>query len=273
MPPAGLVAAGLLATSAAHVVVTSHVARAESFAAAGDLPVVRGGAGTERRKRPLAAAGGRPLRPGAPDLAAGPGDPARAAVGRLVAGRSLLLSHWSAVAVLGFAATYAGMLTATVREATGRGDGRVVAGGRRDPEPAGEMYLDSVGVALVAVWRILGSAHQSVAGRGRAVGSAGLAVRVAGGVGRAGAGAARPTAPAAGGALLPGDRAVRSAEADPLLNGRSLMPVAVVGIVAIGVAVGALAPIVAGREPPRAGARRDAGRAGAGAARRSADLL
>jgi hypothetical protein len=38
-----------------------------------------------------------------------------------------------------------------------------------------------------------------------------------------------------------------SAEANPLLNGRHLMPVAVVGIVAIGVAVGALAPIVTGQ--------------------------
>ena len=116
---AGLVAAGLLATSAAHVVVTSHVARAESFTpllVIGLLFAVERALNGANGRWLLA--GGRPLRPGAPDLAAGPGDPARAAVGRLVAGRSLLLSHWSAVAVLGFAATYAGMLTATVREGT-----------------------------------------------------------------------------------------------------------------------------------------------------------
>ena len=112
------------------------------------------------------------------------------------------------------------------------------------------MYLDSVGVALVAVWRIL-AASSPVGCRPRTC----CRIRWPGRsccwrCWACWCWCCAADRLAAGGALLPGDRAVRSAEADPLLNGRSLMPVAVVGIVAIGVAVGALAPIVAGWSLP-----------------------
>ena len=154
---AGLVAAGLLATSAAHVVVTSHVARAESFT---PLLVICLLFAVERALNGRTAAGccwrapssawrSRPRRWSC-------SDPAGLLLAVWWRGRSLLLSHWSAVAVLGFAATYAGMLTATVREArSGRGDGRVVAGGRRGPEPDRRDVPGLGRRGAGGVWRIL----------------------------------------------------------------------------------------------------------------------
>ena len=248
---AGLVAAGLLATSAAHVVVTSHVARAESF-----LPVLVIGL-LFSVERALNGANGRWL------LVAGAlyglalqTSPLVLAIlpGLILAvwwrGRALLLSHWSAVAVLGFAGVYAGTLTPTVQEGAIPGAATVGAWQAADGihGPTGEMYLDSVGVALVAVWRILAGQltsrvpAQDVLSDPLAwpfvllalLGVLVLALR------------GRPLLPLVALsclAILP----YAGAEADPLLNGRALMPVAVVGMVAIGVAVGALAPIVTGR--------------------------
>jgi len=248
---AGLVAAGLLATSAAHVVVTSHVARAESFT---PLLVVgllfalerafNGGNG-----RWMLLAGtlfGLALQTSPLVLAIVPG--------LLLAGwwqaRSLLVSHWSAVAMLGFAGAYAGTLATTVQEGTVPGAVAVGSWLAADAaqSPTGEMYLDSVGVALVAVWRMLAGQLTSrppaedvlsdpLAWPFVALAILGVLVLVLRG---------RPLLPLAAISslvILP----YLSAEANPLLNGRYLMPVAVVGIVAIGVAVGALAPIVTGR--------------------------
>lgn len=248
---AGLVAAGLLATSAAHVVVTSHVARAESFT---PLLVVALLFAVERA---LNGANGRWL------LLAGilfglalQTSPLVLAIlpGLILAcwwrARSLLLSHWSAVAVLGFAGAYAGRLTATLRGGVAPGVATVGPWLAADAaqSPTGEMYLDSVGVALVAVWRILAGQLTSrppadnvlsdpLAWPFIALALVGMLVLALRG---------RPLLPLAALScmmILP----YVSDEPDPLINGRYLMPVAVAGIMAIGVAVGALAPIVAGR--------------------------
>lgn len=248
---AGLVAAGLLATSAAHVVVTSHVARAESF-----TPLLMIGL-LFAVERALNGSNGRWL------LLAGvlfglalQTSPLVLAIvpGLILAvwwrGRSLLLSRWSAVAILGFAGTYAGALTTTVQEGTIPGAATFGSWLAADvaQSPTGEMYLDSVGVALVAVWRILAGQLTSrlpaddvlsdpLAWPFVALAVLGVLVLVLRG---------RPLLPLAALSclvILP----YTGAEANPLLNGRYLMPVAVVGIVAIGVAVGALAPIVTGR--------------------------
>jgi 4-amino-4-deoxy-L-arabinose transferase-like glycosyltransferase len=238
---AGLVAAGLLATSAAHVVVTSHVARAESFT---PLLVIALLYAVERalngkNGRWLLVAGalfGLALQTSPLVLAILPG----LILAVWWRGRSLLLSHWSVVAVAGFAGTYGGTLAGLVQQGTVP----LEAG----QSPSGGMYLDSVGVALVAVWRMLAGQLTSrppaddvfsdpLAWPFVALALIGALVLVLRG---------RPLLPFAALSclvILP----YVSAETNPLLNGRYLMPVAVVGIVAIGVAVGALAPIVTGR--------------------------
>jgi hypothetical protein len=114
--------------------------------------------------------------------------------------------------------------------------------------PTGEVYLDSVGVALVALWRMLAGQLTSrlpaedVLSDPLAWPFVGLAI----------VGALvlvlreRPLLPLVALScllILP----YVAAEPNYLLSGRYLMPVAVVAMVAIGVAVGALAPIVTGR--------------------------
>jgi hypothetical protein len=110
------------------------------------------------------------------------------------------------------------------------------------------MYLDSVGVALVAVWRIVAGQLTSrlpaedaladpLAWPFVALAVLGALVLLLRG---------RPVLPLAALSCLMILPYVTS-EADPLLNGRYLMPVAIVGMIAIGVAIGALAPIVTGR--------------------------
>ena len=248
---AGLVAAGLLATSAAHVVVTSHVARAESFTpllVIGLLfAVERALNGSNGRWLLLAGAlFGLALQTSTLVLAILPG--------LLLAvwwqARSLLLSHWSAVAVLGFAGAYAGTLTSTVpgERCPGGRDGRGLAGRRPSPEPhrrdVPRFGRRGAGRGLAHPGR---AAHQPppaadvlsdpLAWPFVALALLGVLVLVLRG---------RPLLPLAALSclvILP----YVSAEPNPLLNGRYLMPVAVVGIVAIGVAVGALAPIVTGR--------------------------
>jgi 4-amino-4-deoxy-L-arabinose transferase-like glycosyltransferase len=248
---AGLVAAGLLATSAAHVVVTSHVARAESFTpllVLGLLYAVER-ALNGRNGRWLLAAGalfGLALQTSMLVLAIVPG--------LLLAiwwrARPLLLSHWSALALLGFAGTYAGTLAALVQHgslagATGLASQPTsLAGTPR----TGEMYLDAVGISLVAVWRMLAGQltnrlpaedvlSDPLAWPFVALALLGGLILVL---------RERPLLPlAALSCLVIVPYAVT--DADPLVNGRYLMPVAVVGMVAIGVAVGALAPILTGQ--------------------------
>ena len=248
---AGLVAAGLLATSAAHVVVTSHIARAESFTPLLVIGLLfaleRALNGSNGRWLLLAGAlFGLALQTSPLVMAILPG----VVLAIWWRARSLLLSHWSAVAVLGFVGAYAGTLTATVQGGDVPGAATVgswPATGAA-PRPTGEMYLDSVGVALVAVWRILAGQLTSrlpaddvlsdpLAWPFVALAILGVLVLVL---------RERPLLPLTALSclvILP----YVSAEPNPLLNGRYLMPVAVVGIVAIGVAVGALAPIVTGR--------------------------
>jgi hypothetical protein len=248
---AGVVAAGLLATSAAHVVVTSHAARSESFAPllVTALLFAAERALNGRNGRWLVAAGilfGMALQSSPMVLAILPG--------LLLAiwwrGRSLLLSHWSVLATIGFVGAYAGVLVAAIAE--GQAPGSALFGRWPTVEmpagPSGEVYLDSVGVALVAVWRILAGQLTSRP-PAEDVFSDPLAwpfvaLAVIGGLVLLLRG--RPVLPLVALSclmILP----YVSAEPDPLLNGRYLMPVAVAGMVAIGVAVGALAPIVTGR--------------------------
>ena len=223
---AGLVAAGLLATSAAHVVVTSHVARAESF-----LPVLVIGL-LFAVERALNGANGRWLllagasvRPGAPDLAAGPGDRAGAAPGGLVAGP---LAAAEPLVGGGAARVRRGVRRGADDDGAGgrdpgRGDARRVAGRRRRPRPERRDVPGrgrrGAGGGLADPGR---PAYQPPAGRGRALRPAGLAVRAAGDARRAGAGAARSAAAAAGGALLPGDPAVRRCRGRPAAERPSL---------------------------------------------------
>jgi hypothetical protein len=258
---AGLIAAGLLATSAAHVVVTSHVARAESFTpllVIGLLYAVERALNGRNGRWLLLAGGlfGLAIETSPLVLAILPG--------LLLAiwwrGRPLLLGYRAMFALIGFAGTYAGSLATLLQQGvlSGMGPGAMpgatpgaltiggqLAGGG---SPTGEMYLDSVGVALVAVWRIVAGQLTSrlpaddvlsdpLAWPFIALAVLGVLVLMLRG---------RPTLPLAALScllILP----YVSAEADPLLNGRYLMPVAMVGIIAIGVAVGALAPIVTGQ--------------------------
>jgi hypothetical protein len=248
---AGLVAAGLLATSAAHVVITSHVARADSFTPllALGLLLAMERALNGSNGRWLLLAGvlfGMALQTSPLVLAVLPG----LILATWWRARALLFSHWSALAVLGFVSAYAGTVTAAAQQGTLPGTAAVGSWLAADmaQSPTGEMYLDSVGVALVAVWRMLAGQLTSrlpaddvlsdpLAWPFVALAIVGVLVLVARG---------RPLLPLAALSclvILP----YVSAEANPLLNGRHLMPVALVGIVAIGVAVGALAPIVTGQ--------------------------
>ena len=247
---AGLIAAGLLATSAAHVVVTSHVARAESFTpllVVGVLYSVER-ALNGRNGRWLLLAGalfGLAVQTSTLVLAILPG----LVLAIWWRGRALALSGWAALAVLAFAGTYAGSLAALLQQGSLSGllttGGRLAAGA--GPRPSGEMYLDSVGMALVAVWRMLAGQLTSRPPADNVLsdplawpflllallGSLVLVLR------------GRPLLPMVAVSclvILP----YVAAESDPLLNGRYLMTVTVAGMVAIGVAVGALAPIVTG---------------------------
>lgn len=248
---AGLVAAGLLATSAAHVVVTSHVARAESFTpllVIGLLYAVER-ALNGRNGRWLLAAGalfGLALQTSVLVLAILPG--------LLLAvwwrARPLLLSHWAALALLGFAGTQAGALAGLAQQGTLAGAASLVGqpAGVVGAAQTGEMYLDSVGVSLVAVWRMLAGQLTSRLPADNVLSDPlawpFVALALLGGLVLLLRG--RPLLPlAALSCLLILPYAVSNA--DPLVNGRYLMPVAVIGMVAIGVAVGALAPIMTGQ--------------------------
>ena len=251
---AGLIAAGLLATSAAHVVVTSHVARSESFTPLLVIGLLytmeRALNGRKGRWLLLAGAlGGLAVQTSPLVLAIVPG--------LLLAiwwrERSLLLSRWSALAIIGFAGTYAGTLVSLFQQ--GIAPGTFSLGGRLSvgavgagANPTGEMYLDSVGVALVAVWRMVAGQLTSRLPADNVVSDPlawpFVALAVLGALVLLLRG--RPLLPLAALSclvILP----YVTAESDPLLNGRYLMPVAIVGMIAIGVAVGALAPIVTGR--------------------------
>ncbi|MGE3271163.1 MAG: ArnT family glycosyltransferase [Chloroflexota bacterium] len=255
---AGLIATGLLATSAAHIVITSHVARAESFTPLLVIALLYSveRALNGRHGRWLLVAGalfGLALQTSTLVLAIFPG----LILALWWRARSLVLSHWSALAVLAFAGTYAGTLASMIQHG-GLSTGSVWAwiGAVRastsaagaTPGPTGDMYLDSVGMALVSVWRMLAGQLTSRATSDNILsdplawpflvlallGALILALR------------GRPLLPLVAISCLIVLPYVAT-ETDPLLSGRYLMPVAIVAMVAIGVAVGALAPIVTGR--------------------------
>jgi 4-amino-4-deoxy-L-arabinose transferase-like glycosyltransferase len=253
---AGLIAAGLLTTSAAHIVVTSHVARPESFTpllVIALLYAVERALNT-RNGRWLLAAGallGLALQTSTLVLAILPG----LALAGWWRGRTLMSSHWSVLALLAFTATFGGTLAGWLQGGASPDLGGVrISGvsawlsGERAPGPTGEMYLDSVGTALVAVWRMLAGQLTSRPPAEDALadplawpfvllavlGALVLALR------------GRPLLPLVAVSCLVVLPYV-APEVDPLLSGRYLMPVAIVGMVAIGVAIGALAPIVTGR--------------------------
>ena len=181
---AGLVAAGLLATSAAHVVVTSHVARAESF-----LPVLVIGL-LFAVERALNGANGRwLLLAGALFGLALQTSPLVLAIvpGLLLAvwwrGRSLLLEP---VVGGGAARVRRGVRRGADVDGAGgcdpgRGDARRVAGRRCRPRPERRDVPGrgrrGAGGGLADPGR---PAYQPPAGRGRALRPAGLAVRAAG---------------------------------------------------------------------------------------------
>ncbi|MCC7371819.1 MAG: glycosyltransferase family 39 protein [Chloroflexi bacterium] len=251
---AGLVAAGLLATSSAHIVVTSHVARPESFTpllVIALLYTVERALNT-RNGRWLLASGtlfGLALQTSPLVMAILPG----LVLAGWWRGRALMLSHWAAVAMIGFLGAYAGTITGWLRHGTVNGLGGLGGlaawmAGERYHGPSGEMYLDSVGTALVSLWRMLAGQLTSRPPAENVLsdplawpfvllavlGALVLALR------------GRPLLPLVAVSCLVVLPYIAT-DADPLLSGRYLMPVAVVGMVAIAVAVGALAPIVTGR--------------------------
>lgn len=253
---AGLVAAGLLATSAAHVVITSHVARADSFAPlltiAALFAVER--ALNTRDGRWLVGGGvllGLALQAAPSVLAVLPG--------LLLAcwwrGRPLLTGRWAALTLVGLVGTYASAWTPAFGDDPLPLAGaalRTALAGSGAVQPSGELYLDAVGVALVALWRLLASQLTSrpttedvlgdpLAWPFVALALLGAVVLVLRG---------RPLLPLAALSCLllaPYLDVSGALETDLIARGRYLMPVAVAGMVAIGVAVGALAPIVTGR--------------------------
>ncbi len=250
---AGLVAAGLLATSAAHIVVTSHAARAESFTpllVIGLLFAVER-ALNGRNGRWLLLAGalfGLAVQTSPLVLAVLPG----LALAGWLRARSLMLGPWLLAALAGFASAYAGVLATAIQQRAMPWPnfqmGTAWLSGDAGQPPSGEMYLDSVGVALVAVWRLLAGQLTSRPPADTMLSDPlawpFLLLAIAGGLVLLLRG--RPLLPLVALSslvVLP----YLSGETNPLLNGRYLMPVAIVGIVAIGVAVGALAPIVTGR--------------------------
>jgi hypothetical protein len=248
---AGLIAAGLLATSAAHIVITSHVARAESFTPLIVIALLFAveRALNSRNGRWLLLAGslfGLALQTSPLVLAIVPG----VLLALWWRGRSLLFGHWSVLAVVAFLGTYAGTLATMIQGAESLSAGAIRAWMTTDSASAvtGEVYLDSVGVALVALWRMLAGQLTSrlpaedVLSDPLAWPFVGLAI----------VGALvlvlreRPLLPLVALScvlILP----YVNTEPNQLLSGRYLMPVAVVAMIAIGVAVGALAPIITGR--------------------------
>jgi 4-amino-4-deoxy-L-arabinose transferase-like glycosyltransferase len=256
---AGLIAAGLVATSAAHIVVTSHVARPDSFTPLLVLALLYAveRALNTRNGRWLLAAGalfGLALQTSGLVLAILPG----LVLASWWRGRALVLGYWSVLALLAFLTTFAGAVWTAVASWLRGGlslNGRSLAefsfaglAGERVSGPSGEMYLDSMGTALVAVWRMLAGHLTSRPPAEDALadplawpfvllallGALVLLLR------------GRPLLPLVALSCLVVLPYVAT-DTDPLLSGRYLMPVAVVGMVAIGVAVGALAPVVTGR--------------------------
>lgn len=247
---AGLVAAGLLATSAAHVVITSHVAGAASFApllVLGSLFAV---------ERALGARDGRWLIPGGAlfglavqmhpsTLALLPG----VALALGWRGRSLLLSRWALLGIAALALGCTNVLIQVVRAGLSLSllarNGRALHEG---PYPGGGAYLDALGNAIVSLWRL---ASGELAGSPTfgdlvrepaawpiamlvIVGSLVLIPR------------GRPLLPLAGLSsllIVP----YFAAPYDAAVSDRYLMPAVVIGIVGAGVGVGLLAPAVAGR--------------------------
>lgn len=248
---AGLVAAGLLATSTAHVVVTSHAAVAHNLApffVAATLFGLERALGT-RNGRWLIA-GGALLGLGLqthPSLAALlPG----AALALWRAGRGLVLSGWGPAGLAAFVVGYAAVLAALFQG--GPMPTETTSGSPMSPDTAVRSplgpYWQALSLELLALWRLLASqlderpATDTVLLDPLAwpyVGLAllGLAILVLRG---------RPLLPCAGLSfllLLP-----TFALPDASMSGaRILMPSVIVGVAAMGVAIGTFAPLLARR--------------------------
>lgn len=248
---AGLVAAGLLATSTAHIVVTSHAALAHNLA---PFFVAAALFGLERA---LGTRSGRWLIPGGALLGLGlqthpsvaallPG----AALALWRAGRGLILSGWGPPGLAAFMLGYGPVLAAVFQ-------GGLIPTETASSSPASEdaevrsplgAYWQDLSLALLALWRLLASQLgdrpptenvllDPLAWPYVALAVIGLAILVLRG---------RPLLPFAGlGFLLvlPAfdvpDRSISGAQI--------LMPSVVIGIAAMGVAVGTFAPLLARR--------------------------
>ena len=248
---AGLVAAGLVAASAAHVVIASHTAVAQNLA-----PLF-GVAGLFGLERALGTRDGRWLVPGGILLGlALQTHPSVAALlpGALLAlwraGRRIVLSGWGAAGLAALLLAYANVLVPLLQD----GSPLLAEGASTPPtaeargarSPAAE-YGTTLVLELLRLGRLLASqlanrppsedlpldpAAWSYAGLA-VVGLAILALR------------GRPLLPfAALGFLL---ILPLFATPDPTSGARTLMPVVVIGLTAIGVAVGTFAPLVARR--------------------------
>ena len=248
---AGLVAAVLLATSAAHVVVSSHAALAHNLA---PLFVT---AGLFSLERALGTRDGRWLVPGGallglalqthPSVAALlPG----AALALWRTGRGLILSGWGPAGLAALVLAYATVL-ATVFQGTSippESLGTVVTAQDQGGRSALGAYGRALSLELFMVWRLLASqlADRSPTDNGLLdplawpyVGLAllGLAILALRG---------RPLLPlAASGFLL--ILPAFAASDGAMSVGRTLMPVVVIGLTATGVAVGTFAPLVTRR--------------------------
>jgi len=246
---AGLVAAGLLVTSAAHVVVTSHQGGGVSFApllTLAALFAIERALGA-RDGRWLVAGGalfGLALQTHTFVLTLVPG----VAFAIWWRGRALLMSQWMLLGVLALLGTCAHLIAQVSRANLGLvvlTRGSFLPGGR---SPGGTVYLDAIGSALVSLWRLLAGQigsqatadellHDPITWPVVVLALLGALVLVLRG---------RPLLPLAALScllILP----YFIAPYDPSISDRLLMPIVVVGMVGAGVGVGLLVPAVAGR--------------------------
>jgi 4-amino-4-deoxy-L-arabinose transferase-like glycosyltransferase len=253
---AGLVAAGMLATSTAHVVVTSHAALAHNLA---PFFVAAALFGLERA---LGTRKGRWLIPGGALLGLGlQTHPSLAALlpgAALVlwrAGRGLVLSGWGPAGLTAFFVGYATVLATLFHGEpflggpmpTETAGGSATSGDAEVRSPLGT-YWQALSLELLALWRLLASqlgAHppidnallDSLTWPYVSLALIGLAILVLRG---------RPLLPCAGLSfllLLPA-----FALTDGSISGaRVLMPSVIIGVAAMGVAIGTFAPLLARR--------------------------
>ena len=246
---AGLVAAGLLVTSAAHVMITSHQGGGVSFAPLLTL------AALFAVERALGARDGRWLVAGGAlfGLALQTHPSVLTLLPGVVfaiwwQGRALLKSRWmllGVLALLGMCAHLIAQVSRANLELAVLTRGSLLPGGR---SPGGTVYLDAIVSALVSLWRLLAGQigsqaaaeellHDPVTWPVVALALLGVLVLVLRG---------RPLLPLAALSclvILP----YFVAPYDPSVSDRLLMPIVVIGLVGAGVGAGLLVPAVTGR--------------------------